>query len=30
MRILIVGMGNVGLMHGWALAEGHDVTVCRS
>ncbi|NPU84417.1 MAG: ketopantoate reductase family protein [Syntrophaceae bacterium] len=27
MRILIVGMGNVGLMHGWALAGGGvDVT----
>ncbi len=27
MKILIVGMGNVGLMHGWALSEGGvDVT----
>ncbi|MGV8079758.1 MAG: ketopantoate reductase family protein [Syntrophales bacterium] len=27
MRILIIGMGNVGLMHGWALIEGGvDVT----
>lgn len=31
MKTLIVGMGNVGVMHGWMLAQaGFDVSHCRA